>query len=781
MPDVLRVNVRTLAEFYTEGGDLVSTGNAMERMRDGLRGHQALQAQYAADWEHEVSLSLDIESEGLALRLYGRADGLCRTCTPPVIEEIKTTERPVDSILPDDVPAHWAQAELYGAMLAEKESHDYIELRLTYLNLTGGKVTFSRTFSRRQLTEKMHTYTSPYAKWLKALIGWRSVSRPTMQSLPFPFDGYRAGQREMAANVYIALRDSRRLLCQAPTGIGKTAASLYPALKALGEDKIGRIFFLTARTTGQRAAESALAAMRKKGLIARSVTLSAKDKVCILPDTVCSPETCPRAKGYFDRRRAALYEAMSLQDFTPSSIAALAEKHSLCPFEFSLDLSETADVVICDYNYAFDPRVKLQRFFTNKSDAGLLIDEAHNLAARARSMLSSTLTQRMFRDLRAHVGRESGRKHPLYKALSSLLAAFKDLRSSVEEETAQTELPSALIEACQAALPLLAEHLTPVNPWHSELTDAFFALMDFLRCADGYTEDYRTLLLPDGKAMIDITLLCVNPAPYLMKAMKRVHGAALFSATLSPMAFYRDISGLSEEEGDAMLDLPSPFPQENLLVLRAPLPVRYKQREQSMPELVQMLAAFLTAHIGNYMLFFPSYAYLQQAVEALRPLLPVSVRLLVQDREMDDSARAAFLAEFHPAPQSTLAGACVLGGAFAEGIDLPGDLLTGAVIVGTGVPQINPFNDALRDVCQDRFDSGYAYAYLYPGLSKVYQAAGRVIRSEADRGAVLLIDSRWSDPAHSRLLPPHWKIETVRSAAEISARLTAFFSSFSGK
>lgn len=781
MPDLLRVNVRTIAEFYTEGGDLVSTGNAMERMREGLRGHQALQAQYAADWEHEVSLSLDIEEEGLSLRLYGRADGLCRTCTPPVIEEIKTTERPIDLICADDVPAHWAQAELYGAMLAEKEGHDYIELRLTYLNLTGGKVSFTRTFSRNQLTEKLHAYASPYAKWLKTLIGWRSVSRPTMQELPFPFDRYRAGQREMAANIYIALRDSRRLLCQAPTGIGKTAASLYPALKALGEDKIGRIFFLTARTTGQRAAENALAAMRKKGLTARSVTLSAKDKVCLYPGSVCSPDTCPRARGYFDRRRAALYEAMTLQEFTPASISILAEKHDLCPFEFSLDLSETADVVICDYNYAFDPRVKLQRFFTNKSDAGLLIDEAHNLAARARSMLSSSLSQRVFRDLRARVGKDSGRKHPLYKALSSFLAAFKDLRAAIESETVQTDPPAAFIESAKTALPLLSEHMNPVNPWHSGLTDCFFALTDFLRCADGYTEDYRTLLVPDGKSLSDITLLCVNPAPYLMKAMKRVHGAALFSATLSPMTFYRDISGLSEEEGDALLDLPSPFPSENLLVLRAPLPVRYKQREQSMPQLAEMLHAFLTAKTGNYMLFFPSYAYLQQVVEALRPLLPGHVRLLVQDREMDDAARSAFLSEFQPDPQTTLAGACVLGGVFAEGIDLPGDLLTGAAVVGTGVPQISFFNNALREVYEERFHSGYAYAYLYPGLSKVYQAAGRVIRSEEDRGCVLLIDSRWSDADHSRLLPPHWNIETVRSASEISGCLAAFFGSFSGK
>ncbi len=777
----MRVNVRTAAEFYTEGGDLAYTGNAMERMREGMRGHQALQARYAGDWEREVSLSLDIEAEGLPLRLYGRADGLCRSSAPPVIEEIKTTERPIDSICADDVPAHWAQAELYGAMLAEKEACAYVELRLTYLNLTGGQVSFSRTFSREQLAERMHRYLAPYARWLKTLLGWRSVSRPSMQALPFPFDGYRAGQREMAANVYIALRDSRRLLCQAPTGIGKTAAALYPALKALGEERIGRIFFLTARTTGQRAAEHALRRMRDKGLIARSVTLSARDKVCIRPGEICSPETCPRARGYFDRRRAALCEAMSLQDLSPEAIGALAEKHTLCPFELSLDLSETADVVVCDYNYAFDPRVKLQRFFTNKSDACLLIDEAHNLAPRARSMLSASLSQKELGSLRAQAGREAGRKHPVYKALSALLQAFKALRASFDEETARRELPDELVQAVRDAAPVLGEYMNRVDSWGGGLTDAFFALMDFARCADGYSEEYRTLLVPDGKNHMDVTLWCVNPAPYLDKAMKRVHGAVLFSATLSPMTFYRDVSGLSEEAGDALLDLPSPFPPGNLMVMRSAVPVRYKQREQSMPHLAGILAAFLTARRGNYMIFFPSYAYLRQAMDALIPLLPDTVRLAVQDRDMDDAARAAFLAGFRPDPQETVAGVCVLGGAFSEGIDLPGDLMTGAAVVGTGVPQINPQNDALRDVYEERFGGGYAYAYLYPGLSKVLQAAGRVIRSETDRGAVLLIDSRWQETEHARLLPPHWKVDSVRGGEDVKRRLEAFWNGFSGK
>lgn len=781
MNDLVRVSVRTLAEFATEGGDLSRAANAAERMQEGIRGHQAIQQTYPADWEREVPLSLDVELDGLALRVYGRADGLCRVSIPPVIEEIKTTERPIDAISADDVPAHWAQAELYGASLAAEVHCAHVELRLTYLNLSGGKVTFTRLFSEERLREKALQYARPYVQWLKALNGWRALSRPSMRALPFPFDRYRAGQREMAANVYVALRDSHRLLCEAPTGIGKTVAALYPALKALAEDKIDRVFFLSARTTGQRAAEIALNRMRQGGLIARSVTLSARDKVCLYPDSHCSPLSCPRARGYFDRRRAALYEALSMQSFAPDDVAHLAEKHSLCPFEFALDLAETADVVVCDYNYVFDPRVRLQRFFTGKSNAGLLIDEAHNLPSRARSMLSATLRERDVRDLRVRVGKESGRKHALYRALTTLLQAFKQLRASVEGETAQKELPATFVESVRDALPALGEHLSTPAAWGGDLADCFFALTDFARCADGYGEDFRTLLAPDGKALLDLTLWCVNPAPHLDKTMKRVHGAALFSATLSPMSFYRDVSGLSEQTGDALLSLPSPFPPENLLVLRAALPVRFRQREQSMPRLAELLCAFLTARTGNYLLFFPSYAYLRQAMDALAPLLPESVRVLVQNRDMDDEARAGFLAAFTPSPTSTLVGVCVLGGAFAEAVDLPGDLLTGAAIVGTGVPQIGLLNDALREVYGERFGSGYAYAYLYPGLAKALQAAGRVIRSEDDRGVVLLVDDRWAEAGYARLLPAHWNVESVRSTGQMSARLSEFWRDFSGK
>lgn len=779
MRDAFRVNVRTLAEFYEESGDLIRSGDAMERMREGAAGHREVQSAYSEGWEKEVSLALEVEIGGLTLRLYGRADGVARAFSPPMIEEIKTTERAVSDIGADDMPVHWRQAELYGAMLCEREGFKEVLLRLTYLSLSGDKASFSRVFSRETLYEKLLRYAAPYVKWLSAVADRQALSRPTMRALRFPYDDYRDGQREMAANVYIALRDGRRLLCQAPTGIGKTMASLYPAIKALGEGAIERVFFLTARGTGQIAAGRALDRMRERGLIVRSVTLCAREKSCVQPDGICDPFVCPRARGYYTRRRAALYEALSMQDGSLEAVRLLSDRHTLCPFELSLDLCETADVVICDYNYVFDPRVRLQRFFVGKSDAGLLIDEAHNLPARARDMLSASLSQRAFHDLRVRIGKSVGRKHELYRAISMLLASFRETRASCgEREEIRREPPEAFVKAANEALPVLGRQLNRSEPWSGELNECFFALFDFLRCASGYDDDFRTLILPDGKAMVDVALQCVNPARRLARVLRRVHGAALFSATLSPMNFYRDLSGLSEQDGDALLSLPAPFPPENLLVLRMPLPVRYRQREQSMERLVRLIAAFVHAKIGNYIIFFPSYAYMRRAAELAEPMLRTDVRLLIQEREMKDDARQDFLNEFQVNPRRTLCAMAVLGGAFAEGVDLTDNRLSGAAVVGAGVPQVGAVNDALREAYEERFQQGYRYAYMYPGAARVMQAAGRVIRSERDRGAILLIDERWMEPDYARLLPEHWRLETVCQEKQLVDRLNAFFSDF---
>ena len=770
----LRINVRAVAEFYFEGGDLASGRGMMQRMLEGTRGHQRAQSRYEPGWQSEAPIRMELARDGLPLLLHGRMDGLLLDGDDSIVEEIKTTLGDVTAMTGGEYPVHWAQAEIYAAMLAAREGLGRVRVRLRYVNLADGEALFTRDYTRACLDEKLEAYLAPLLGWLRRVMAWQAVSRASMRGLGFPFEGYRPGQREMAANVYVALRDGKNLLCQAPTGIGKTAAALFPALIALGEEKIGRVFYLTARTTGRAAAQQALDRMRARGLRARCVVISAKDKVCPMPERDCRPEVCPLARGYYDRRRAALCEALFLENLDDAAVAALAAKHDLCPFELSLDLSEIADVVLCDYNYVFDPRVKLQRFFTGRSDAALLIDEAHNLAARARDMLSDDLSARLMRGLRREVGREAGRKHPLYAALTALLNEMKALRASLGEADAgeaRAELPEGLVQAAKD-LAEAADAAFDERRWacHRALSDGFFAALDFVRTASVFDGHFRTLVLPDGKSGCDVRLWCADPSAHIAACLKRVHGAALFSATLAPMTFYRDLNGLDGEK-DALLDLPSPFPPENLMALRCPLPLRYREREASMDRLCACLRAFIGAKKGNYLVCFPSYAFMRQALENGE----WPARVLVQTPDMDEDARRAFLDALVPDPGETTAAFIVMGGVFSEGIDLPGGRITGAAIVGTGVPQLSLEGDTLRAIYEAQYGRGYAYAYLYPGVAKVLQAAGRVIRSETDRGAILLIDARWNDAAHRALIPPHWRVAPARDEAAIADRLAAFW------
>ena len=770
----LRINVRTLAEFCFEGGDLLSGRGLAQRMLEGSRVHRQVQSGYDPLWRNEAPIRLELEREGLPLLLHGRIDGLLLDGDDSVVEEIKTTLEDVAALTGEEYPVHWAQAEIYAAMLARRESLNRVRVRLRYLNLAGSEALFTRDYTRERLADRLETYLAPMVAWLRRVEAWRAVSRPTMRRLAFPFEGYRPGQREMAANVYIALRDAKNLLCQAPTGIGKTAAALFPALIALGEGRVGRVFYLTARTTGRAAALQALERMRAGGLRTRCVVIAAKDAACPMPERDCRPEVCPLARGYYDRRRAALCEALTLENLDEAAVAALAAKHGLCPFELSLDLSETADVVLCDYNYAFDPRVKLQRFFTGKSDAALLIDEAHNLASRARDMLSGALSGRLLSGLRRDVGKEAGRKDPLYAALTAALNEMKALRASLGEDgsgAARPEKPEALVQAAQE-LAQAAGAAFERRSWACQraLSDAFFAALDFLRAASAYDEHFRALVEPEGSRLCRVRLWCADPAEHIAGCLKRVHGAVLFSATLAPMAFYRDLTGLDGER-DALLDLPSPFPPENLLALACPLPLRYREREASLDELCACLRAFIGAKRGNYLVCFPSYAFMRQALE--RGDWPA--RVLAQAPDMDEADRRAFLDGLPPDPTETTAAFIVMGGVFSEGIDLPGGRIAGAAIVGTGVPQLNLEGDTLRALYEDQYGRGYAYAYMYPGVAKVLQAAGRVIRSEQDRGAVLLIDARWTDAEHRALIPPHWRVTPVRDENDIAEKLAAFW------
>ena len=760
------VNVRTLAEFALEGGDLAVDSALMERMREGMEGHVALQRQLDATWRTEEPMQIEAEFGEITLRIQGRADAVRRWAGDPILEEIKTTRRNPSAIAPDAYPVHWAQAELYAAILCRKEGFPQCEVALVYYNLSGARARFARQYTAQALWEKLMEYAAPYARWLTALEIWRGKFQRTVNALPFPFDTFREGQRQMAANAYVAVRDHRRVMIEAPTGIGKTAAALFGALKAAGEGRAPAIFYLTARTTGRRSAENALSLMRQKGLRVRGVTISAKEKACVFPGGDCN--LCPRAQGYFDRRRAVLVQALEMDRLDAEAIAALAEENELCPFELSLDLAESADVIICDYNYVFDPRVRLVRFFTKKNGCAVLIDEAHNLPDRARDMLSAELDGRQIARLR----REIGKNDPLYPALTRFLKAMKAPEDAQAE--ALTRPPDSIAIAAEQLAEALTGAIPPGHPFGKQLVRLMLDATWYVRRHGEFKpEESRALVEPRGKLM-NAKLYCVDPAAHIDSCLKKVGSAVLFSATLTPGDFYAHALALHPEKGDATLSLASPFPPEHQKTLLLRLPARYAAREQSLPQLCRGLRAMMSGRTGNYLAAFPSYAYLEMAYTWFTAQYP-DVRCIRQRSSMDESARAEFIAQFEPNPRENLLAFVVLGGVFAEGVDLPGDRLIGAAIVSVGIPMLCREREALRLCADDDEGAGYDAAYVYPGFRRVLQAAGRVIRTDTDRGVVLLMDERFVDEKYVRLMPPHWDVRVLADETAVAKAVRRFW------
>lgn len=762
-----RVAVRTLVETVLLSGSLSRDASA-RRMLEGIRGHQAIQSVAEEGVENEVSVSLTVSEGGIELTVYGRID---RLHGETGVEEIKTTL----GVMEDEraIPAqHWAQAMCYAHMLCAAHGYAGARVQLTYMRLSTGEITeFARDCTAEALKEAFDGLLNVYiSRLIEAAAHARQLSREAAAAA-FPFDAFRDGQRTLAEQAYTAIRKRETLLAEAPTGTGKTIAVLYPAVKALGAGETERVFYLTARTTQQRAAEDAVEKLGVHSL--RSVVLSARDKMCVHDTPVCASGDCPRADGYYDRLSDALNEAARAGGhFTRSRIRALADQFLLCPFELSLDLSSLCDLIICDYNYAFDPRVRLQRYFQRgRQKQALLIDEAHNLPDRARGMYSASISKKNVREARLSVPK-AARKSPLCKTLSALEKAMEACfpEDAPSEGFASPEPPLSLRAAAETAAEALnAQDMPAARDLARQLA---FDLSGFLYILNQYGEGYATLY-EGGKTVRRVTLFCADPSKNLADVYKKCAGAVLFSATLAPFPFYRQLSGLAETA--PMLRLPSPFPPANLLVLQRSLSLRYRARERTLPLVAETCAAFVgSRENGNFLIFLPSHAYLAAVLPALSERLPNAV-ILAQQGEMDDAARAAFLDAFSPAPQGLTVGLAVLGGVFAEGIDLPAERLCGAAVVGVGLPQVGLEREVLRDAYETSYGAGFDYAYRYPGMGKVLQAAGRVIRTETDRGALLLIDDRYTAEETRALLPERWRVERVFSAEETAKRAKAFW------
>ncbi len=750
----LRVSVRALVAFSVFPPDIMPVSRQL--MELGRQGHLARQGESRG--KAEETLRWEGEAEGLQVQVSGRMDLYEAQADPPLIEEIKLSpEPPPDAPLPE----HLMQAACYGFMLTQRDGIKQVCLRVSYVTRRG-KITasFSVSWDRERLREAFYSLLLPWAAWQGRLLALKEERDASLLDLPFPYAEYRPGQREMAAQVYTAVARKRRLFAVMPTGTGKSAAVLYPALKALGQGLNEQVFCLTARGTQRASAQKEADRMRAQGLRAHSLVLSAKEKLCPMEEMRCHPEHCERAKGHYLRLGGAMEESLGAENWDTAFVLDLAGRHRLCPFEFSLSLCEIADLVICDYNYALDPQVRLSRVFDQPRGVTLLIDEAHNLPDRARDMLSGTLQAQRLALLRREAGKAHGRSGRLYKAYSRLLGQLAGDALDGRGE--------GLLDAAGALLDALGASYSPGG---AGLARDLVCFLSAFRRALEEPEDYAVLHDPD-KRKGGVRVLCLNPAPHLKEATGRMAGCVYYSATLSPLDAMRGLLGGGRE--DACLSLPSPFPQEHLLTLQLPLNTRYAARPASLLPAAKAILALCHARPGKYIAYFPSFAYLRAAEPLLRDLAP-GLPLIPQEPGMDEAARADFLDAFLK-DEAPLLGLCVLGGVFAEGVDLPGRALIGAMVVGVGLPQVNPERDRFRERMEEAMGDGFGFAYRFPGMHKVLQAAGRLIRSETDRGVLLLMDDRYAQRDYRELIPSHLALRRVYSIDEITSQAREFWS-----
>ena len=803
---IFTVQVRELVEFAWRRGDLGGERDFVgpRRALAGTRGHQRVQRSRPAGYQKEVPLSYDLETEEFTLRIRGRIDGLLATAEEVLLEEIKTVQGGWDRVAD---PLHWAQAKVYAFIHARAQGLEKIATQLTYLDLDTEKLTeFHAEFSLAELARFFEETTAPYVEWMREQHRWCQQRNASIAALAFPFPRYRPGQRELAVATYRTLARGGRLFLEAPTGIGKTVSVLFPAVKALGEGKLERIFYLTARTVGRAVAEKSFADLRQAGLRLRTLTLTAKEKICAQPGQPCDPRACPFARGYYDRLHAALRDALSREEITRPVIEAVGRAHEVCPFELSLDLSSWADAVVCDYNYVFDPKVYLRRHFAEEGgDYAFLVDEAHNLVDRAREMFSAELDSRDLRDVRRAIkealprcARALGKLASALRKLGGPDAASAETADATDEAGELKLFPSApdggsqllRSDACDSVrtsrelpaelLPLLENVLKEAEAWlaqnqqtefREELLELYFRVHSFQRTVALYDERYVTIIEPGTS--VRVRLFCLDPSFLLRQALARGKGAVFFSATLSPIDYYRTLLG--GEVQDRVLQLPSPFPPENLAVLvQDRIRTHFKARAGTLTDVAQAIGALVQARRGNYLVYLPSYQYLTAVQEQFHAGHP-EIEMLVQRPGMTELEREAFLATFAADHANTLVGFAVMGGIFGEGIDLVGERLIGAIIVGVGLPQLCAERDLIRDYFQAQTSAGFDYAYTFPGMNRVLQAIGRVIRSETDRGTVLLIDTRFAEARYRQLFPGWWQPVRVGKAREICEAAVLFW------
>ena len=775
---IVRISVRNLVEFILRNGDLVSGSGTLDKeaMLKGSRLHRKIQKQMGSHYQPEVSLKKDTEYDDLILRVEGRADGIFLQDEQFCIDEIKGVYKKLE-LMEEPVLVHRAQALCYAWIYLDAHDLEKIDIQMTYAHLDTEVIKrFRETLTRAELKQWYEELTDSYHKWLAYQIEWREKRNESMKKLEFPFE-YRKGQRKMVSGIYHAISKKEQIFIQAPTGVGKTMSAVFPAVRAIGQGMAETVFYLTARTITRTVAQDAFEILRDRGLLFKVVTITAKEKLCFCDKPECDPEKCPYAKGHYDRINDAVYELWTTeQSFDRETLLRHAQKWQVCPFELSLDLAVWMDGVICDYNYVFDPNVYLKRFFGENVSGNylFLIDEAHNLVDRGREMYSASISLDDVIETRKFVKPYSQK---LWKKLGKVKKQLEELRENCGEWNVEENagvLPISLLSV-QGELDQLLEE-PPAQEVVDGILDFYFAVRNFLNISELVDDNYVVYTAFDENGRFYMKLFCVNPAENLQKCLDKGNSTVFFSATLLPLQYYRKM--LSTRSENFGMYVESPFEQKKrCLMICRDVSSKYTRRGyEEYRKIAEYIARMSWQKKGNYMVFFPSYRLMEDVYQVYQDEFSVSwVRCISQHASMTELEREEFLEEFTEETEETLVGFCVMGGIFSEGIDLIGDRLIGAAVVGTGLPQVNCEREILKGYYDEKGEQGFDYAYRYPGMNKVLQAAGRVIRTKEDTGAILLMDERFLNRDYRNLFPREWNDACTCTLGNVEKHLQAFW------
>ena len=765
--DKIKLSVRELVEFVYKSGDISAKNLSVDRAMEGIKAHKILQSQMGDNYQKEFYLKNEFILNDITFFIEGRADGILIEEDEITIDEIKSTYTDLSLIDDEYNTAHTAQAKCYAYMYGLLNNLDKLNVQLRYYNLdTKETKTIKQSFTIKRLETFFYTLLETYIDWAETIISLRKERDRTIEEINFPFENYRKGQRDFSVAVYRTIESGKKLFAQAPTGVGKTVSVLFPAIKSMYE-KNSKIFYLTAKSSTKTIAFNTVKIMYENGLKLRTAIITAKDKICFMEETKCEPEYCPYAKGYYDKLNIPLREAIKNDClYDRRFIEELGKKYELCPFELSLDLSYMSDIVICDYNYYFDPKVALQREDVfNKDKDILLIDEAHNLEDRARNMYSPEIIKEEFYEVYKMMKAEKS----LSKELYNINKKFIDIKKNTDKARILHKPPEELINSLRKFTVKAEKYFNDKKGEKvpDELTDIYFKSAFFIKISEIADDNFCYYAdLANNKTMVKLFL--IDPSNILKEIEKKAWSSIFFSATLTPLKYFRYILG--GEEDDYILKISSPFKRENLnLMITSDISMKYTMRDTNIEKACEYINALITERKGNYLIFFPSYHFMNKVYSIYESLYD-TFDITVQSQGIKEDEQKQIINRFENERNVVLF--TVVGGVFSEGIDLPLEKLIGAVIIGTGIPQISFERNIIKAFFDDKMNSGYDFAYKYPGFNKILQSAGRVIRTEEDKGTVLLIDSRFCQFTYLKLFPDHWKhFKKIKTAEDIKNNL----------